>query len=68
MQQRAGSETRRPPSLRCLDPQLLEKIDSALCEAGPFGEVRLIVVKGRLRFIQVLRSDSVLQTQPGDGE
>ena len=42
-----------------LNPTLVRQVDEALARVGAFGEVRLIVVKGRLRFIQVMKSESV---------
>jgi hypothetical protein len=42
-----------------LTPDLVRRVDAALCRVGLFGEVRLVVVKGRLRFIQVVHSESV---------
>ena len=41
-----------------LNPTLVQQVDEALARVGAFGEVRLIVVKGRLRFIQVMQSES----------
>jgi hypothetical protein len=35
------------------------QIEEALRRVGDFGEVRLVVVKGKLRFIQVMRSENV---------
>ncbi len=48
-----------PPShlmLHFLTPRQVQMIDDALRDVGPFGEVRLIKVKGRLRFIEKLES------------
>jgi hypothetical protein len=45
--------------LRCLDPQLIARIDQALCRVGDFGEVRLVVAKNQIRFIQVTQSESI---------
>lgn len=42
-----------------LNPPLVDQIDQALKRVGAFGEVRLVVVKGRLRFIQVMQSQVV---------
>lgn len=42
-----------------LSPSVVRKIDCALRRAGPYGEVRLIVQKGKVRFIQVLQSEDV---------
>jgi len=36
-------------------------IDDALTEVGEFGEVRLIVTKGRLRFVVTQRSHDAIQ-------
>ena len=46
-------------ALARLNPTLVRQVDEALARVGAFGEVRLIVVKGRLRFIQVMKSESV---------
>ncbi len=46
-------------SLAVLDSNLVHRLDKALAKVGAFGEVRLIVVKGRLRFIQIVQSESI---------
>lgn len=40
-------------------------IDEALNLLGDYGEVRLVVEKGRLRFLVTQRSFDALQWQPG---
>lgn len=42
-----------------LNGHLVHQIDEALRKVGDFGEVRLVVVKGRLRFIQIVRSEAL---------
>lgn len=42
-----------------LNSHLIRQIDEALQEVGAFGEVRLVVIKGRLRFIQIVRSEAI---------
>jgi hypothetical protein len=42
-----------------LTPHLIRQIDEALQKVGAFGEVRLVVIKGRLRFIQIVRSEAI---------
>jgi tellurite resistance-related uncharacterized protein len=42
-----------------LTPFLIAQIDRALSKVGEFGEVRLVVMKGKLRFIQIMQSESV---------
>jgi hypothetical protein len=37
----------------------VSRIDQALREVGEFGEVTLIVMKGRLRFIQITQSEKL---------
>jgi hypothetical protein len=53
----------RQPTLKesaeFLTAQVASQIEEALCRVGEFGEVRLVVVKGRLRFIQIMRSENV---------
>ncbi len=58
-----GIEGEAPLSedLKSLTPQQVLAIDEALTALGPFGEVRLVKVKGRIRFIQQLKSDDLLQ-------
>ena len=46
-----------------LTPAAIHQIDSCLARVGAFGEVRLVVAKGRLRFIQVLQSESLSDNQ-----
>lgn len=48
--------------LKVLTPEQVLEVDRALAAIGPFGEVRLIKVKGRLRFIQQLESRDMLQS------
>lgn len=45
--------------LSCLDADLVARLDRALKRVGDVGQVRLVVVKGRLRFIEVLQSESI---------
>lgn len=42
----------------------VEMIDEALRSLGDYGEVRLIVEKGRLRFLVMQRSYDVLKLDP----
>ena len=46
-------------ALRFLSPEAVSRIDQTLQEVGEFGEVTLIVMKGRLRFIQITRSEKL---------
>ena len=56
----------RPPTLKddmtFLTAQVAGQIEEALCRVGDFGEVRLVVAKGRLRFIQIMRSENVQES------
>jgi hypothetical protein len=49
--------------LRMLTPEQIRQIDKALVDLGPFAEVRLIKAKGRLRFIQKVDSETILEPQ-----
>ena len=49
--------------LKFLNPETASLIDRALQEVGDFGEVRLLVEKGRLRFIQKTRSEKVIDSE-----
>lgn len=55
---------RLPASLKVLTPAQVMEIDRALEEIGPFGEVRLVKVKGRVRFIQRLESQDLGRPDP----
>ena len=57
-------ELSRP--LRSLTAYQIQKIDQALNDLGAFGEVRLVKEKGRVRFIEVVVSESLLGPLPDD--
>ncbi len=46
-------------------PHQIKMINEALCSLGEYGEVRLIVEKGRLRYLVTQKSLDVLKYQPG---
>jgi hypothetical protein len=46
--------------INSLSPTDISQIEHALEKAGPFGQVKLVVRKGKLCFIQVTQSVSVL--------
>lgn len=50
---------------RFLQAHQIEMIDEALASLGEFGEVRLVVERGRLRFLVTQRSFDTLKWQPG---
>jgi hypothetical protein len=45
--------------LRFLLPEQIAMIDEALCRIGEYGEVHLVVEKGKLRFIEINTSVDV---------
>ena len=49
-----------------LNPEQVSMIDEALAGLGEFGEIRLVVEKGRIRYLLVQRSIDALKWQPGD--
>jgi hypothetical protein len=51
--------------LSFLDQRQVTMIDEALSDLGEYGELRLIVEKGRLRFIVTQKSFDALKWQPG---
>jgi len=55
----------KQPALKFLDPSQVSMIEEALSIIGEFGEVRLIVEKGRLRFIVTQKSFDAQKWQPG---
>jgi hypothetical protein len=56
----SASNPRLEDELSFLTRQTVRRVDEALCRLGPYGEVRLVVMKGRLRFIQTVRSEEVV--------
>jgi hypothetical protein len=51
--------------LTFLNQRQVVMIDEALSALGEYGEVRLIVEKGRLRFLVTQKSFDALKWQPG---
>ena len=51
--------------LSFLDQRQVKMIDEALADLGDYGELRLVVEKGRLRFIVTQKSFDALKWQPG---
>ncbi len=49
--------------LKALTPRQIRAIDEALAAVGEYGEIRLVVNRGKLRFIQTLKSEDL-----GSGE
>jgi hypothetical protein len=64
-QMRSFTET---PLLSFLDQRQVKMIDEALSTLGDYGELRLVVEKGRLRFIVTQKSFDALKWQPGEIE
>jgi hypothetical protein len=58
-------ETRDKRTLNFLDQSQVTMIDEALSALGDYGELRLIVEKGRLRFLVTQKSFDALKWQPG---
>ena len=54
--------------LTLLTPEQVLQVDRALASIGPFGEVRLVKVRGQLRFIQKLDSHDLLRGNGGSRE
>jgi hypothetical protein len=52
--------------LRFLKPSQIRMIDEALGKIGEFGEVRLVVERGRLRFLVTEKSFDVLKWESGN--
>lgn len=55
-----GSQQFATRPLKFLNPSQVEKIDEAMANLGPWGEIRLVVQKGRLRFLVTQQSHDVL--------
>ena len=54
-----------PSSLTFLNHRQVVMIDEALSVLGEYGEVRLIVERGRLRFLVTQKSFDALKWEPG---
>jgi hypothetical protein len=59
------AKNKKTDSLTFLNQRQIAMIDEALSVLGEFGEVRLVVEKGRLRFIVTQKSVDALKWQPG---
>ncbi|GAB4524441.1 MAG: hypothetical protein Fur0018_08010 [Anaerolineales bacterium] len=62
----AGMQMEGEQKRRFLNTQQIAMIDEALQALGDFGEVRLLVEKGRLRFIVTQKSYDVFKWRPGE--
>jgi hypothetical protein len=58
-------EPRKLKEYRFLDVSQIIMIDEALTSLGEYGEVRLIVEKGRLRYLVTQKSYDALKWRPG---
>jgi hypothetical protein len=56
-----GNNSQKHQSKKCLHSQEIVMIEEALSSLGDYGEVRLVVEKGRLRFLTTLKSYDALQ-------
>jgi hypothetical protein len=54
--------------LHSLTPAQVLAIDRALTALGPFGEVRIVKARGRVRFIETLESQDMLKISNEQGE
>lgn len=52
--------------LKFIEGQQVTMIDEAIGSVGEYGEVRLIVEKGRLRFLITQKSYDALKWRPGE--
>ena len=65
---RSVKESQIHASVRFLGQEQIQMIDEALAEIGEFGEVRLVVEKGRLRFVVTQTSRDALRWQAGPSD
>jgi hypothetical protein len=49
------------PSSPLLRPSDIEFIEKALRQVAPFGEVHLVVERGRIRFVRTIKSEPIDQ-------
>ena len=59
------STNTRAPHLEHLSQAHVKMIDEAIDAVGEFGEVHLVVNKGRLRFVITQKSHDALKYRPG---
>jgi hypothetical protein len=52
-------------SYHFLQTRHIQMIDEALCSLGDYGEVRLVIEKGALRFLVTQKSYDIFKWQPG---
>jgi hypothetical protein len=64
-QNNEGIRLEKNSRLKFLKPSQIHMIDEALGKIGEFGEVRLVVERGRLRFLVTEQSFDVLKWEPG---
>ena len=62
-----GSQQFGTRQLKFLSPSQVEKIDEAMANLGPWGEIRLVVQKGRLRFLVTQQSHDALLWEGEEG-
>jgi hypothetical protein len=60
------NEEKNITASRFLTPQQVAMIEEALMSLGDYGELRLIVERGRLRFLVTHKSFDALKWKPGD--
>jgi len=53
-------------TLKFLSDSQARMIDEALTAVGEFGEVRLVVQKGRIRYVVIEKSHDALKWEAGD--
>jgi hypothetical protein len=58
----------KPLDHKFLGAEQIAMIDEALLSIGEYGEVRLVVEKGRLRFLITQKSFDTMKWQPGSLE
>ena len=61
---RSSANAINPKPLKFLGRSQIKMIDEALEAVGPFGEVQLIVEKGRLRFVVTKNSHDAFKWNP----
>jgi hypothetical protein len=60
------TQTGETCTLKFLELRQVTMIDEALSSLGDYGEVRLIVEKGKLRFLVTQKSFDALKWEPGN--
>ena len=47
------------PQIKLLRPRDIAFIEDAMRKVGPFGEIHLVIERGRIRFVRMIKSEAI---------